>query len=83
MRPRCIPVRAVPVAALIFINASAPLRSILTPVSQRHGGEGMPTDTIILVALIAACFGTFAATLAWAERRTRPLHKSIAAEKPS
>jgi len=43
----------------------------------------MPTETIILVTLITACFGAFAGTLAWAEHQTRPLHRSTAAERPA
>lgn len=33
----------------------------------------MPTETIILLAVIVAIFAVFAGTLAWGERQTRNL----------
>jgi hypothetical protein len=44
------------------------------PYAENPGSRPMPTD-IIVVALIAAAFGIFAATLYWADLRTRGVSK--------
>ena len=57
-------------ADLIKIKASHSPPSIMAPQSDKE--SFMPIDTIVVV-LIAAAFGIFAATLYWADLRTREL----------
>ena len=54
---------------MIKIKASAAAPSIMAPERRE---SSMPIDTIV-VALMAAAFGIFAATLYWADLRTRGL----------
>ena len=56
-------------ADLIKIKASTAAPSIMAPERRE---SSMPIDTIV-VALMAAAFGIFAATLYWADLRTRGL----------
>jgi hypothetical protein len=53
---------------LTKIKASTRALSIMAPEKQRE--PPMPTDTIV-VLIMAAAFGIFAATLYWADLRTR------------
>jgi hypothetical protein len=57
---------------LIKIKASASAASMMAPEEQRE--SFMPTDTIV-VLVMAAAFGIFAATLYWADLRTRGVTK--------
>jgi hypothetical protein len=57
-------------ANLIKIKAAAAAPSIMAPQSDKE--SSMPVDTIVVV-LMAAAFGIFAATLYWADLRTRGL----------
>jgi hypothetical protein len=57
-------------ADLIKIKASHSPPSIMAPQSDKE--SFMPIDTIVVV-LMAAAFGIFAATLYWADLRTRGL----------
>jgi len=56
-------------ADLIKIKASTAAPSIMAPKRRE---SSMPVDTIVVV-LMAAAFGIFAATLYWADLRTRGL----------
>ena len=56
-------------ANLIKIKASTAAPSIMAPERRE---SSMPIDTIVVV-LMAAAFGIFAATLYWADLRTRGL----------
>jgi hypothetical protein len=56
-------------ADLIKIKASTAAPSIMAPERRE---SFMPVDTIVVV-LMAAAFGIFAATLYWADLRTRGL----------
>jgi hypothetical protein len=56
-------------ADLIKIKASTAAPSIMAPERRE---SYMPIDTIVVV-LMAAAFGIFAATLYWADLRTRGL----------
>ena len=55
---------------LIKIKVCARAASMMAPPERRE--SSMPVDTIVVV-LIAAAFGIFAATLYWADLRTRGL----------
>jgi hypothetical protein len=55
-------------ANLIKIKACASPASMMAPEARRE--SFMPTDTIV-VLVMAAAFGIFAATLYWADLRTR------------
>jgi hypothetical protein len=57
---------------LIKIKASTSAPSIMAPEKQRE--PPMPTDTIV-VLIMATAFGIFAATLYWADLRTRGVSK--------
>jgi len=57
-------------ANLIKIKASKGAPSIMASPERRE--SSMPIDTIVVV-LMAAAFGIFAATLYWADLRTRGL----------
>ena len=57
---------------LIKIKASTSAASIMAPETQRE--QPMPTDTIV-VLIMATAFGIFAATLYWADLRTRGVSK--------
>ena len=57
-------------ANLIKIKAATGAPSIMAPPERRE--SSMPVDTIVVV-LMAAAFGIFAATLYWADLRTRGL----------
>ena len=57
---------------LILIKAATGGSTIMLPVNR--GSHPMATD-MILVVLIAAAFGVFAATLYWADLQTRGLGK--------
>ena len=57
---------------MIKIKASTSAASIMVPQKQRE--PPMPTDTII-VLFMATAFGIFAATLYWADLRTRGVSK--------
>jgi hypothetical protein len=59
-------------ADLIKIKASTAAPSIMAPHSDKE--SFMPIDTIVVV-LMAAAFGIFAATLYWADLRTRELSR--------
>jgi len=59
-------------ANLIKIKAYASAASMMAPVARRE--SFMPTDTIV-VLVMAAAFGIFAATLYWADLRTRGVTK--------
>jgi hypothetical protein len=56
---------------LIKIKASTAAPGIMAPERRE---SSMPVDTIIVV-LMAAAFGIFAATLYWADLRTRGLSR--------
>ena len=53
---------------MIKIKAYASAASMMAPEERRE--SFMPTDTIV-VLIMAAAFGIFAATLYWADLRTR------------
>ena len=57
---------------LIKIKACASAASMMAPEARRE--SFMPTDTIV-VLVMAAAFGIFAATLYWADLRTRGVTK--------
>jgi hypothetical protein len=57
---------------LIKIKAFATATSMMAPEERRE--SFMPTDTIV-VLVMAAAFGIFAATLYWADLRTRGVAK--------
>jgi len=57
---------------LIKIKAYASAASMMAPEARRE--SFMPTDTIV-VLVMAAAFGIFAATLYWADLRTRGVTK--------
>jgi len=59
-------------ANLIKIKASTAAPSIMAPQSDKE--SFMPMDTIVVVVM-AAAFGIFAATLYWAHLRTRGLSR--------
>ena len=57
---------------MIKIKAYASAASMMAPEERRE--SFMPTDTIV-VLIMAAAFGIFAATLYWADLRTRGVTK--------
>ena len=57
---------------MIKIKACASAASMMAPEERRE--SFMPTDTIV-VLVMAAAFGIFAATLYWADLRTRGVAK--------
>jgi hypothetical protein len=59
-----------PSGDLIKIKVCASAASMMAPEARRE--SLMPIDTIVVV-LMAAAFGIFAATLYWADLRTRGL----------
>ena len=57
---------------MIKIKACASAAGMMAPEERRE--SFMPTDTIV-VLVMAAAFGIFAATLYWADLRTRGVTK--------
>jgi hypothetical protein len=54
-----------------LISIKAPPNSPSTILRSNGGGLAMPTETLIVVALIVAAFAVFSVTLLWADHTTR------------
>ena len=70
--PTPLPVKTWRGGDLIKIKVRARAASMMAPEKRRE--PPMPTDTIV-VLVMAAAFGIFAATLYWADLRTRGVTK--------